>query len=765
MKRMRELLILLGLVIVADVYSQSDTVWIADFEKNPHPEGWQIEGYAFGSLRPGPLPYNVAIADLNQRQMMSGSMGSSSFNIEKPYLVLEMAGSFNPGRCYVDVLVEGETICRMAPNPFFEDSKTDPLSEWYAVDLSDYIGKQAELHFVDDYEYGWITPNRVFLCDHTDIKKAPYLDVRNNPLAGNNPLIRNPNPKKNNMIDNPRMLPERLVHIETQIPDWKKELVEIKAKGENLLLPAAKDAHVQDVVISVGGNELRIPFPLSFDPSADLIPVFSLSQLKGKNISMEFSHPEIRSPEKILMMGDIPARGPDFPKSFHIRCRLGRLNDPNGLVYHEGVYHLFHQYSYAVRGKMWAHYTSTDLVHWEERPIAIFPDKFGSMHSGSGIVDHLNTAGFQTTDIAPIVLIYSISSVFNPVTTKVQAQGLAYSNDSGLTFQKHDGGNPVLGNWIDTETVADHERDPKVIWYSPTELMNPFAEDGHWVMALFEGERINPGGSGIQLYTSSDLKNWEKGGFTDSFHECPEFFPLALDGDPEKIYWIMYGANGDYLIGQFDGHSFSLVSEEKIAFPDGGRWYAGQSFSNLPGNPPRRVHLSWSSEILSVPIEATLRTTPLGIRMCSLPIKELNTLRTESQNMDGSKLSPNGENPFAGFDSALGDIELKVELQNGVDLDLVVRGQRLSYRAGSRLLSFGEGRFASDIQIPVEMKSLDLRVLFDDEVVDVFVGEYGLFYTSSFVDAENTDELKLQIKGGSATFSKLRVHKLKSIWH
>ena len=218
----------------------------------------------------------------------------------------------------------------------------------------------------------------------------------------------------------------------------------------------------------------------------------------------------------------------------------GWLNDPNGLCYYNGEYHLFFQacpYTTRDSAKHWGHAVSTDLVHWKELGIALYPDALGPMWSGSAVVDWKNTSGFGVDGKPPMVLAYTAAGVF--------AQCVAYSTD-GRTFTKYER-NPVV------QHISDGNRDPKVIWYEPTQ---------RWVMCLYVGFPAD-GKNGaqcerntVQFLSSPDLKNWTKTGEIDGFFECPDLFPLPVDGNANNVKWVLTAANSDYMVGQFDGQTF-----------------------------------------------------------------------------------------------------------------------------------------------------------------------------------------------------------------
>ena len=308
-----------------------------------------------------------------------------------------------------------------------------------------------------------------------------------------------------------------------------------------------------------------------------------------------------------------PAATTRFRPAIHFTARDTWLNDPNGLVFHEGLYHLFFQnnpYGNVWGNMSWGHATSRDLLHWTQHPVAIACDETEDIFSGSVVVDHENTSGFGTADAPALVAIYTSAYKAASEQHGTQAQSLAYSNDAGMTWQKYDR-NPVL-----TRDSA-HFRDPKVFRY----------QGGHgacWVMVAVEAQHQK-----VVFYRSEDLKTWD---FLSDFGpmnadqgewECPDLFPLAVDGDQGNVKWVLIvnvnpgavagGSGGQYFVGQFDGARF-VPDASSVAAPAGvsalgdsakataalqqclwldwGRdCYASVSFSNVPDR--RRIVIGW----------------------------------------------------------------------------------------------------------------------------------------------------------------------------
>ena len=276
-----------------------------------------------------------------------------------------------------------------------------------------------------------------------------------------------------------------------------------------------------------------------------------------------------------------------YRPSYHHAPERGWMNDPNGLFFKDGVWHLYYQYNPygSMWGNMhWAHSTSTDLVHWQQQPVALAPDAWGTMFSGSCVVDHNNTAGFGKD---AIISMYT-SSRPTPFGGDVQAQCIAYSNDGGKTFTKYVG-NPVI-----TDEKKDF-RDPHVFWNE---------EAGFWNMILAAGQEM-------QIYSSANLTAWK---YESSFGheygnhggvwECPDLMKMKVRGT-EKEKWMLIcninpggpfgGSAAQYFIGQFDGHKFTCEDEpSETKWMDYGKdHYATVTFDNAPDG--RRCAIAWMS--------------------------------------------------------------------------------------------------------------------------------------------------------------------------
>lgn len=291
-----------------------------------------------------------------------------------------------------------------------------------------------------------------------------------------------------------------------------------------------------------------------------------------------------------------------YRPAIHYTPAQNWMNDPNGLVYHDGTYHLYYQHNPKGNtwGNMsWGHATSPDLMRWTEQPLAI-PQTFNEagqsvedIFSGSVVVDHENTSGFGTAEDPPLVAMYtSAYTAAHPTLAGRQAQSLAYSTDGGYTWTKYEG-NPVI------DRGSANFRDPKVFWYD-----GGSPETSHWVMVAVEATEYR-----VVLYKSENLKDWEylsdfgPANATGGIWEVPDLFELPVDGDPENTRWVLVvnlnpgavagGSGAQYFVGDFDGTTFTSESTvEGVTVPEGdviadfeGTDWAGWTVTNEPGHP------------------------------------------------------------------------------------------------------------------------------------------------------------------------------------
>ncbi len=453
---------------------------------------------------------------------------------------------------------------------------------------------------------------------------------------------------------------------------------------------------------------------------------------------------------------------------YHFTNPRGWSNDPNGMVYYKGEYHLFYQrnpFGWAWGNMTWGHVVSTDMLHWTQLPDALHPDAMGTMFSGTGLVDTTNSAGFKTGDEDPILLFYTSAGGTNPWSKGVpHTQSLAYSNDRGRTWTKY-AGNPIV------DFIRKGNRDPKVLWHEPSQ---------QWAMVLYLGERE------MAFFTSGDLKEWKEQSRIKGFHECPELFELPVDGDPNNMKWVLYGASGRYLVGHFDGKVFN-PDTEIIDFNYGDAFYASQTFSNIPEEDGRRIQIGWGriatpgmpfNQMMNFPVTLTLRTTKDGIRMCPMPIREIEKLYRSETTFENEEIKP-GDNLLSGFKGDLFDIDADIDVSRAGRVGFKIRGIEIAYDTKEKKLTCGkEGVEATFDKILDKWRSgeesakletyggrIQLRILVDKTSIEIYANNGEVFMPMGAVPEDGQDKgLELFVEGGPAEVRSLAIRELESVW-
>jgi fructan beta-fructosidase len=561
----------------------------------------------------------------------------------------------------------------------------------------------------------------------------------------------------------------------------------LKAEKPYLNIPVKNGAPARHVSVRLGNEVVR-------EMSVELAPdrpdwwVFmDLTPFKGQTITMTLDElpgssqnlNSLRQADEIL--GHESIYHETLRPQFHYSPKRGWMSDPNGLVYYEGEYHMFYQhYPYGTQLSLtgdcqthWGHAVSKDLVYWHELPVALYPEQGLSLWSGSAVVDENNTAGFRTGAEKTLVALFTLADPKKLLTGKGHefTQGLAYSNDRGRSWT-HYAGNPVLPN------VSVFNRDPKVTWYAPQKK---------WVMTLFldradyAGHLTQPLGrdkSSYGFFSSADLKHWKKLSEVriPGDEECPEFYEIAVDGEPKNTRWVIEGAAGFYLIGTFDGTTFTSESGPH-RLHEGTGWYASQTFNHVPASDGRRILIPWAralvgledkkeplykgmpfNQSMGIPVELTLRTTAQGLRLYANPVRELTTLRVHSAVVKPQTLRP-GTDPLIGLQGELLDIIATIDPKGAGTITLDLRGVPVVYDVTAEQLSCAETKAS----LSLHNGRLQLRLLVDRTSIEIF-GNGGQLYMSvaTAIPSENTSLALTADK--EAAIEALEVYTLRSIW-
>ncbi|RMF87731.1 MAG: 2,6-beta-D-fructofuranosidase [Planctomycetota bacterium] len=693
--------------VVAEQTGRPD-ILIADFESETYGD-WKTTGEAFG---PGPaegtLPHQMAVSGYEGKRLVNsyyggdkptGTLTSPPFEIQRRYINFLIGGGGYPDETYIELLIDGKSV-RKAVGPNTRPGGSEEL-DWTNWDVSEFEGKTAVLRIVDARSGGW---------GHINVDQIVQSDTSAQSLG----------------------------------------TVELPITKPLLLVPVARDAQRIRVELSLGEEVVRyFQFTPAFDDESLLYwASLDVKPFVGKTLILR-TNPRKAAADlaERLRQGDAPVVPENvyhepFRPQFHFTPRTGWTNDPNGLVYFNGEYHLFFQHNpFGIKwGNMtWGHAVSRDLLHWEEVGDAILPNRLGTIFSGSAVVDHDNTSGLGEPG-KPVMCCFH-TSAGSPFT-----QSLVYSHD-GRTFIPY-AGNPII------ENIEGSNRDPKVIWYAPGK---------HWVLVLYVRRGF------MHIFTSKNLIDWELASICDfpNAHECPELFPLPVDGAPNNVKWVIWEAGGRHMIGTFDGKTFT---PETDVLPSewGGNCYAGQTYNDEPKG--RRVFIGWMrsngqaypdmpfNQQMTFPREFSLRTTPEGIRLFAKPIDEIAQLAEETIRIESQPLTAE-DDPLSGVSSETADIDLVVDPGESTKISLTCRGFEIAYTPQDRRLTCG----GKTLELPADGKPLHLRVLVDRTSVEVFAQD-GRYVLSFVVPIDPENRSYVLSSEGPAKVERLVFSKLRSIW-
>jgi sucrose-6-phosphate hydrolase SacC (GH32 family) len=546
------------------------------------------------------------------------------------------------------------------------------------------------------------------------------------------------------------------VAAQDKAPAIKSISTYFTAEKKYLVLPVKNGAPKRNLELWVDGVNTRFFDMELAEGKPDWYAYLQIDEWKGKPIELRVDKVAVDSRVfEPVQQSDLDTNTTTYHEKlraqFHFSPKRGWTNDPNGMVYYNGEYHLFFQHNPYGRGWgniTWGHAVSKDLVHWKELDDALHPDQFGPVFSGGAVVDSNNTSGLGENGKMPMVMFHTGA--------KAWAQCLSWSND-GRNFKS-------IADRAVVPRINKDNRDPKVIWYEPTKK---------WVMVVWV-ERGNNEQHSIQFLTSPDLKNWTKastvmGGIGNDRYlfECPEFYELPVEGTSGKK-WVLTGANTQYAIGSFDGTTFK-PEEERLQNQHGRDFYAPQTFSNEPNG--RRIEIGWwrthtdfgemtFNQSMSIPLEHKLVQTPEGIRLTRMPVKELESLRSKTYKLGKFPVKENGKNPLKDINVELAELQITFEPGKATEVVLDMRGVPVVYNAANKEL------IVDGVKAPVSLidGKLNLIVYADRTGLEIFVNKGMVFMPVNINIADNNRSLSLSAKGGTVKVASLDVYELKSIW-
>ncbi|MEI6644784.1 MAG: glycoside hydrolase family 32 protein [bacterium] len=669
----------------------------ADFEGETY-GAWTTEGTAFGTgPARGTLKGQMKVDDFQGKGFVNSFLGgdgavgkltSPVFTVNQKFITFLIGGGGFDGKTCMNLLV-GNKVVRTATGPNVNPGGSEAL-EPGSWDVSDLVGKEARIQIVDHATGGW---------GHINVDQIAFSDK---PTA----VVKKNMPKEREMT-----IDKRYLHF--PIHNGTK-------KGKK-----------QRVAVLVDGVVVR-EFDADLSEEPDWYAHLDMSAWKGKKATIRVDKvPEdSKLLERVAQADTIwnaeqlykePLRG-----QLRFSPRRGWNNDPNGMVYADGEYHLYFQanpYGWPWGNMHWGHAVSKDMVHWEELPIAIYPQKFGDwVFSGGAVVDKDNTSGWKKGKNELIVATY---------TSTGRGECIVYSNDRGRTFQEFEG-NPI---------IKHGGRDPRPLWYAPGK---------HWVIAVYdEFEK----GQYVAFYTSTDMKTWTFQSRIKDFFECADLFELPVGG---KKYWVLTAANSDYRVGQFDGKTFTPETP-KLKGHRGRGFYAAQTFSHDPQG--RIVQIGWLqtatpgmpfNQAMSLPNELRLRQTAEGPRLTWTPVKELESLR------DGADQGA----ALANFKAELMEIRVSFEPGDAEVVDLTVRGVQISVDIKKQEITVN----GHCTPAPLIDGKQDITVYVDKTALEIFASDGLVYIPLTFAPKAEDLSVSVEEKGGKVKGLSLKAYKLKSCW-
>ena len=718
----------------------SKDIIIDDFESGTF-DKWKVEGDAFGGTpAQGAYVGQQEVKDFQGKFLANsynggddsrGVLVSNSFTIEKDYINFLLGGGIKPD-VYIELIVDGKSVYKTRP---VVESETLHIMTW---DVKEYKGQNAIIKIVDNQRGDW---------GHIMVDDIVMSDTGKSDI----------------------------------IPDYK---MPFEASMKYLLVPVEDKGPETTVQLTVNDQPIGQPMYIRVaQTKIDYWVPINIEEFKGKPISLTFDH--VKKTD-VGFSQIIQSDSFDFDynekyrPSYHFSPLSGWMNDPNGMVYNNGEYHLYYQHNpYGSRwsNMNWGHASSKDLIHWEYQTEAIAPDSLGSIFSGSAIMDKKNTAGFGEN---ALIAIYTSAG-------KTQTQSIAYSTDNGKTFTKYSQ-NPVLAD----PKIVDF-RDPKVFWHN---------KSNQWVMALATSQTIS-------FYGSKNMKEWNKlsefgEGIGDhgGVWECPDLFPLKYNGQDKWVLLVSInpgGPNGgsatQYFIGDFDGQNFK--PDMSVPYPiwiDYGRDnYAGVTWSNIPDSDGRRLFIGWMSNwdyanfvptlnfrsASTLPRELKIGNNGKNLVLRNVPAKEVENLRAEnpvaikniavdkSYSIDKLLDNNNGAYEIVMTIKPQSATNVSFALENSknesISFKFDIASETLSVdRSKSGVVNFTDNFGSENIKSPLVKKdTYTIRLFVDKASTELFVNDGDLVQTNIVFPTEPYNKLVFKADN-NISVENVNIYKMKN---
>jgi fructan beta-fructosidase len=722
------LFFLISSAVIAEP-DRENYILINDFEAETYGD-WVVTGDAFGDgPAGGPLPREkktsyVGKGLVSSKDKLVGTLTSPLFKIERKYINFLIGGGGFAGQTCMNLEVGGKVV-RTAAGPNVSPGGSESLSPsgW---DVEPFMGKMARLRIIDSLRGGWGHINVDHIFQSNELAEGAVLQL-----------------KREILIDAGYL----------QLPMMLRE-----ERGETFTIQ--KDGRILRFM------DLKFP---SQGVKPDFWYSYDVREFMGETVQFCFRSNDSNVLDK-LKLSDEPIidanayKGVNRPR-FHFSPRIGWMNDINGPYWLDGVYHMFFQHDPLSGGpptrgfnKYWGHAVSSDLVHWQERPIALFPDETGNCYSGSALLLNETVRGINDkTDKRPFPVLFFTGTASNP-----RSQHIAMSYDDGKTWDRYSG-NPVF------KDLGSSTRDPKVFWHEPSK---------HYIMMLYSGETSH-GPDGFYVLRSKNLIDWDIVSSIPGWYECPEFFQLKSPNTGEDV-WVLYGCyravmpkiNCAYQLGYFDGINFEPISDIRAAH-QGPNFYGALTFVNDPKD--RIVMMGWSrsngesfegelfNQCATVPLSLSLESIAGIDTLCMEPAEEVKSLRGNPILKEENFSAASANRKLEAVDSSIPlDIEASIRLQPGNSVGAVINDMLdFNFVPSTGWLTLNKsGKQEGSTRIHPD-NTLNVRFLIDRGIVEAFWNNGQAAYAVSSLYNEKSRVLVFK---GDVIIEELTVYPMSNIW-
>jgi len=701
------------LFLVSTLWARAQDIVLSDFEQSTYswlPGGtWTVTGTAFGSgPAQGTLPNQTTVDGylghglvntyLNGDASM-GTLTSPTFTIQRKYIRFLIGAGNRRNQTCMNLLINGQVV-RSAVGMGDREHL-----DWLQWNVSGYLNQAGQIQIVDSTTNGW---------GHVNV--------------------------------------DQIIETDTSLSSV------IVATNHYLNLPIRSGATQHLVELLQEGLVVREMNVELADTATNFWAFMDLTPLQGSELVVRVDS-QLATTNQLaqyfIRTNSIITTTPIYQETlrpiYHYTARRGWLQDPNGLVYYKGQYHMFYQhnpYGCYWDNMHWGHAVSSNLVYWTELPEAIYPTYLGEPWSGSSVVDWNNISGLG---VGSLISFFTSAAGYSDEPRMCGpynfAQSMAFSTDSAATFTSFSN-NPVLPN------VIGSNHDPKVFWYAP---------GNKWVMALYLAQ------NDYGFFTSTNLKSWvQTSTFTlTNATEVPDLYPMALDGNTNNIKWIFAGGYQTYYVGTFDGIRFT-PQYGPFTINGGTSFGASQTFNEIPATDGRRIMMVLGetkysgmpfNELMNLPVQLTLVSSNGAPSLYVNPVNEVALLRTSTNTWPAQSV-PTGTNLMNGMVGEGFEVDLKFQPGSRSQVVFSFGGNSITYD-NARGVVTGPG--VTQNLTPVN-GTVHLRMFYDRGTIEVFGNDGQLYMPVTITPVAGQGPLSLTVSRSSVQLVSLALYNLANLW-